>query len=151
MKHSDAVTRLVEHGIKPSVQRIEIMHYLMTHFTHPTVEEVYKALLPKIPTLSRTTVYNTLRMFSEHNAAKMITINEHRVCYDGDVSLHAHFICKCCRKVYDIFDEVSDVVNRKDWQVIRLTTYCYIIKVYARSVARNSLRLPPANQKTRLF
>ena len=114
MKHSDSVTRLVEHGIKPSVQRIEIMHYLMTHFTHPTVEEVYKALLPKIPTLSRTTVYNTLRMFSEHNAAQMITINEHRVCYDGDVSLHAHFICKCCRKVYDIFDEVSDVVNRKE-------------------------------------
>lgn len=71
-------------------------------------------MLPKVPTLSRTTVYNTLRMFSEHNAAQMITINEHRVCYDGDVSLHAHFICKCCRKVYDIFDEVSDVVNRKE-------------------------------------
>lgn len=102
MKHNDAVTRLVEHGIKPSVQRIQIMHYLMTHFTHPTVEEVHKALLPKVPTLSRTTVYNTLRMFSEHNAAQMITINEHRVCYDGDVSLHAHFVCKCCRKVYDI-------------------------------------------------
>ena len=43
MKHNDAVTRLVEHGIKPSVQRIQIMHYLMTHFTHPTVEEVHKA------------------------------------------------------------------------------------------------------------
>ena len=86
MKHNDAVTRLVEHGIKPSVQRIQIMHYLMTHFTHPTVEEVHKALLPKVPTLSRTTVYNTLRMFSEHNAAQMITINEHRVCYDGDVA-----------------------------------------------------------------
>lgn len=42
MKHNDAVTRLVEHGIKPSVQRIQIMHYLMTHFTHPTVEEVHE-------------------------------------------------------------------------------------------------------------
>ena len=63
MKHNDAVTRLVEHGIKPSVQRIQIMHYLMTHFTHPTVEEVHKALLPKVPTLSRTTVYNLLQLY----------------------------------------------------------------------------------------
>ena len=101
-------------NIKPSVQRIAIMNYLLTHFDHPTVDEVYQGLCDQIPTLSRTTVYNTLRLLSEHNAAQMITINEHRVCYDGDVSLHAHFICKCCRKVYDIFDEVSDVVNRKE-------------------------------------
>ena len=33
-----AIERLVECGVKPSVQRIEIMSYLMTHFTHPTVE-----------------------------------------------------------------------------------------------------------------
>ena len=68
-----AIERLLESGIKPSVQRVEIMTYLMTHFTHPTVEEVYKALCPTIKTLSRTTVYNTLRLFSEHNAATMIT------------------------------------------------------------------------------
>ena len=106
MNQKEAITLLTEHGIKPSVQRIAIMQYLLTHFTHPTVDDVYRGLCSKIPTLSRTTVYNTLRMFSEHDAAQMITIDDHRVCYDGNVEAHAHFYCNRCRKVYDIFDEV---------------------------------------------
>ena len=109
--HNDAATkRLIECGIKPSVQRVEIMNYLMTHFTHPTVEEVYSSLCHKIQTLSRTTVYNTLRLFSEHKAALMITIDEHRVCYDGDTHPHVHFYCKECGKVLDFMDESAPVL-----------------------------------------
>ena len=52
------VERLQGHNIKPSVQRIAIMKYLMEHRTHPTVDEIYTALSPTIPTLSKTTVYN---------------------------------------------------------------------------------------------
>ena len=33
MNNKEAIARLTEHGIKPSVQRIAIMHYLLTHFT----------------------------------------------------------------------------------------------------------------------
>lgn len=113
MNQKEAIARLTEHGIKPSVQRIAIMQYLLSHFTHPTVDDVYRGLCSKIPTLSRTTVYNTLRMFSEHSAAQMITIDDHRVCYDGDISAHAHFYCIRCRKVYDIFDEVSPLLATK--------------------------------------
>lgn len=43
--------------------------YLLKNHTHPTVDEVYVALCKVIPTLSKTTVYNTLRLFSEHGAA----------------------------------------------------------------------------------
>ena len=112
INHNDAATkRLLECGIKPSVQRVEIMNYLMTHFTHPTVEEVYSSLCHKIQTLSRTTVYNTLRLFSEHKAALMITIDEHRVCYDGDTHPHVHFYCKECGKVIDFMDESAPIMS----------------------------------------
>lgn len=113
MNSKEAIARLTECGVKPSVQRIAIMHYLLTHYTHPTVNDVYRGLCGKMPTLSRTTVYNTLRLLSENNAAQMITIDEHRVCYDGNVNAHAHFYCKQCRKVYDIFDEVSPLLSCK--------------------------------------
>ena len=43
------VERLQGHNIKPSVQRIAIMKYLMEHRTHPTVDEIYTALSPTIP------------------------------------------------------------------------------------------------------
>ena len=85
--HNAATKRLLDCGIKPSIQRVEIMNYLMTHFTHPTVED------------------NTLRLFSERKAALMITIDEHRVCYDGDTHPHVHFYCKECGKVMDFMDE----------------------------------------------
>ncbi len=101
-----AYQRLLRVGIRPSVQRVAILNYLMEHNTHPTIEDVYNDLKPLIPTVSKTTVYNTLRMFSEKNVARMITIDDHRVCYDGDMIPHAHFFCKSCGKVYD-FDRVD--------------------------------------------
>lgn len=98
----DAYERLVEYGIKPSVQRLAIMNYLMTHFTHPTADDVYMALCDSIPTLSKTTVYNTLKLFVDQQAALMLTIDEKNVHFDGDTSLHSHFLCHRCGRVYDL-------------------------------------------------
>ena len=108
----EAYNRLIECDIRPSVQRIAIMDYLLTHPIHPTIDDVYKGLYKSIPTLSRTTVYNTLRMMSEKNAAQMITINEHRVCYDGNTKPHVHFLCKECGKVLDLFDEKAPQLKK---------------------------------------
>ena len=88
-------------GIKPSVQRIAIMDYLLTNRTHPAIDEIYLALCEQIPTLSKTTVYNTLKLFVEHGAAQMLTIDERNTCYDADIQLHAHFLCKKCGKILD--------------------------------------------------
>ena len=95
----------MERGIRPSMQRLAIMDSLINHPIHPTIDDVYQALSNKVPTLSRTTVYNTLRMLSENQAAQMITIDEHRVCYDGNVESHVHFYCKKCGKIIDLFGE----------------------------------------------
>lgn len=111
MKQTEAYQRLVEKGIRPSLQRIAIMDWLINHPTHPTIEDVYKGLAESIPTLSKTTVYNTLRMLSEHNAAQMITIDEHRVCYDGNIKSHVHFYCRNCGKVIDFFGEPTPTVE----------------------------------------
>ncbi len=105
MKKTEAYTRLVERGIRPSVQRIAIMDFLLKHPIHPNIEDVYNALENKVPTLSRTTVYNSLRLLSEQNAAQMITIDEHHVCYDGNIEPHVHFYCKKCGKITDLFEE----------------------------------------------
>ncbi len=98
----NAYDRLVEFGIKPSVQRIAIMEYLMSHPTHPSADEVFLALCDSIPTLSKTTVYNTLKLFVDNRAALLLTIDEKNAHFDGDTSLHSHFLCKKCGKVYDL-------------------------------------------------
>lgn len=105
MKETEAYDRLIACGIRPSTQRLAIMEYLMTHPIHPTIDDVYKGICGQVPTLSKTTVYNTLRMMSEKKAAQMITIDDHRVCYDGNPESHVHFYCKRCGKVIDLMDE----------------------------------------------
>lgn len=98
---------LLSFGIKPSVQRIAIMDYLLTHRTHPAIDEIYLALCEDIPTLSKTTVYNTLKLFVEHGAAQMLTIDEKNTCYDADIEFHAHFLCKKCGKIFDLPSSVG--------------------------------------------
>jgi Fe2+ or Zn2+ uptake regulation protein len=101
---------LIDNGISPSVQRLAIMDYLLTHPTHPTVSEVYKALLPEIPTLSKTTVHNTLKMFAQHKIALHIDIDERNARFDGNISAHAHFRCKRCNAILDIpLPEMKDI------------------------------------------
>lgn len=49
--------------VKPSLQRIAIVEYLMENRIHPTADDIYHALCIQVPTLSKTTVYNTMRLF----------------------------------------------------------------------------------------
>ena len=102
MEAATTLRYLTEHGVKPSVQRLAVMDYLMEHHTHPTVDEIYSALLPNMPTLSKTTVYNTLKLLTEQGAAIQLTIDERNVCFDADTSAHAHFLCTRCGRVFDL-------------------------------------------------
>ncbi len=93
---------LQNYQIKPSVQRIAIMDYLMSHKTHPSIDEIYMALCKEIPTLSKTTVYNTLKLFVEQGAATMLTIDEKNACFDAETAPHAHFLCRQCGRIFDM-------------------------------------------------
>lgn len=102
MNKTSALEYLMQHGVKPSVQRLAVMEYLLDHRTHPSAEEIHTALVTKIPTLSKTTVYNTLKLFVENGAAIMLTIDERNANFDADTSAHAHFLCRKCGRIYDL-------------------------------------------------
>jgi Fur family ferric uptake transcriptional regulator/Fur family peroxide stress response transcriptional regulator len=89
------------------------MDYLLKHYAHPTADEIYLDLLVLIPTLSKTTIYNTLKLFAEQGVTQMLTIDEKNVCFDAGISPHAHFLCKKCGKIYDINIEEQSVENLK--------------------------------------
>ena len=97
----DVAKILQDKGIRPSIIRIMVLEYLLEHRVHPTVEEVYEALLKKAPTLSKTSVYNTLHLLAENNIILEITIDPAKVRYDADTNLHGHFKCDKCLKVWD--------------------------------------------------
>ena len=88
-------------GLKPSVQRIEIYNCIKDRKDHPTVDMIYSDLAPQIPTLSKTTVYNTLKSFVQAGLAQPITIDESEIRFDPDISSHGHFKCESCGNIFD--------------------------------------------------
>lgn len=101
MKAQDYAKILRNYGIRPSVQRLAVYDYLFKNRTHPTAEEIFVALSPSISTLSRTTIYNTLRLFTEKGAAQMITIEEKEMRFDVMTEIHGHFKCTQCGSIED--------------------------------------------------
>lgn len=96
---------LESRGVKPTFQRITLLKYLHDHKTHPTVDRLYNFLVKIMPTISKTTIYNTLDLFVKNGLAKQILISPTEVRYDGDMSFHNHFFCEKCNNIIDVFVE----------------------------------------------
>ncbi|HEY9087219.1 MAG TPA: Fur family transcriptional regulator [Anaerolineaceae bacterium] len=90
---------LAESGLRPSYQRIKVLEYLHEKKGHPTVDDIYHALAVEIPTLSRTTVYNTLHSFVEAGLARMVHIDGAEARYDVTLHPHGHFQCVGCGSI----------------------------------------------------
>ena len=95
-------------GIQPSFHRIKIYEYLLSKRNHPSVDEIYQELYNQIPTLSKTTIYNTLNLFAEKGLVTVLTIDGKETRYDAITESHAHFKCILCGRVYDV-DVESDI------------------------------------------
>jgi Fur family peroxide stress response transcriptional regulator len=116
---------LQENKIKPSFQRIKVYEYLLEKRNHPTVDMIYQSLVGEIPTLSKTTIYNTLKLFVEQNIVVIINIEDNETRYDADISTHGHFKCRTCGKVYDFNYNNSNlnIKNLKNFKIEKTHLY----------------------------
>lgn len=109
-------SHLTAHGIRPSAQRIAIMRYLMENRVHPTADMIYNDLIAENPTLSRTTVYNTLWLFADQHAVKALTIDRTNTRFDYSEEPHAHFMCRGCGSIFDVPATVSPTIRSSAMQ-----------------------------------
>ena len=124
MNKTSALEYLMQHGVKPSVQRLAVMEYLLDHRTHPSAEEIHTALVSKIPTLSKTTVYNTLNLLTEQGVIQMITIDEKNARFDARETPHLHFRCSCCGEIFDFDLPPLQMEALKDYDISDIQVYC---------------------------
>jgi len=113
---------LVDRGIKPTYQRIKILEFLDKNQIHPTVEMIYEALFKQVPTLSKTTVYNTLDVFRNKGLVDVLTITESQLRYEYIHKPHHHFYCRVCKRIIDIdvnciYQERMSVAGHKIEQI----------------------------------
>lgn len=105
------IEKLKEVGVKPSITRMLIYDYLFASKNHPTVDEIFTALKDSIPTLSKTTVYNTVHLLKSHRLIKAYAMPNHEMRYDANLNIHAHFVCKSCGHITDVLIDSCDIVQ----------------------------------------
>lgn len=95
-------TELARHNIKLSYQRLKILEYLTENRNHPSVDMIFNDLKGTIPTLSRTTIYNTVNNLVEAGLLRAVVSSANEVHYDIYVEAHAHFECEICHRLIDV-------------------------------------------------
>ena len=101
---TDTLIRMIHlSGQRVSAQRIAVLDFIANGKTHPTADEIYSALLATYPSISRTTVYNSLHILVSSGLVKMLEIENGVMRYDmGKQRQHGHFLCRKCGSVFDI-------------------------------------------------
>nr|WP_286171960.1 MULTISPECIES: peroxide-responsive transcriptional repressor PerR [Gracilibacillus] len=115
-KLQEAVDKLKSSGVRITPQRHAVLEYLLNADTHPTADEIYKALEGKFPNMSVATVYNNLRVFREIGLVRELTYGDSSSRFDCDTSDHYHIICETCGKIVDFqypsLDEVEALAEQ---------------------------------------
>jgi Fur family peroxide stress response transcriptional regulator len=97
-------------NINLSHQRLKVLEYLAQNHCHPTVDQIFTDLQKDISTLSKTTVYNTLRIMIDAGLVRGITIEDHETRYDIVTESHGHFKCESCGTIFDFPIDIDSLV-----------------------------------------
>lgn len=101
-------------GIRPSAQRIAVLSAVANGHKHPSAEDIYSDLSRIFRSLSRTTVYNSLKVLTDKGLLRELEIESCCSRYDlAQQPLHSHFICRRCSTIFDMSmpPGISDVMT----------------------------------------
>ena len=118
---------LKEKGIKPSIQRIKIFKCLICGGDHPTAKDIYERISKEIPTLSKTTIYNSVKLFVDKGILKPVRIREGEIRFDAKLDLHPHFRCNKCGNLFDLDKKLLIKENKEiEGHLIEEKCVCYL-------------------------
>ena len=69
---------------------------------HPTAQVVYEEVIKTHPHISKGTVYRNLGILSEAGTILKLSMGDGVDRYDDNTSYHGHFICQCCKGMFDV-------------------------------------------------
>jgi len=111
-----AIETLKKSGVRITPQRHAVLEYLLTSMSHPTADEIYKALEGRFPNMSVATVYNNLRILREIGLIRELTYGDDSSRFDSNMKDHYHIICEDCGKIVDFhyptLDEIESLAEK---------------------------------------
>ena len=102
MSRKDILQKLKQHGVMPTSQRIEVAAILLARPQHLSADQIIDKLQGRGSRVSKATVYNTLKSFSEQGIVKELSVDSSRKFYDSTTHPHHHFYHVDSGKLSDI-------------------------------------------------
>ncbi len=103
-----------DRGLRVTVQKNAILETVLELDNHPTADQVFEAVTPRCPDISRTTVYRALEGFARLGLITKACHPGSSTRYDRMTGIHHHLICLHCDAVIDISDAGLDALTVPD-------------------------------------
>jgi Fur family transcriptional regulator, peroxide stress response regulator len=109
--------KLLKAGLKTTIQRTAILEFLESSTEHPSAEMVYLHINKIYPSITLSTVYNTLEVFVEKKIVTKVFSLDGKARYDAQMYKHHHLYINETGEIIDIFDEdlnkiMTDYLNK---------------------------------------
>lgn len=101
---------LKEYNLKVTPQRVAIVDELYSN-GHMNIDELYKKLLEKFPSISLATIYKNVNAMVERVFLNEVKIPEAKSVYELAKEAHSHLVCSSCGKIEDITIDTSILQN----------------------------------------
>ncbi|MBA4601117.1 peroxide-responsive transcriptional repressor PerR [Thermoactinomyces mirandus] len=125
-----AVETLKENGVRMTPQRHAILGYLYSVTSHPTADEIYKALEGTFPNMSVATVYNNLRVFKDVGLVREMTYGDASSRFDANMIEHYHIICNSCGKIIDFDHRPLNEIEEKAETITGFKVQSHRLELY---------------------
>lgn len=102
LQREQAIALLEKHGIAPTDQRVEIATILFAQHQHLSAEQILARLDDSGPHVSKATVYNTLKLFSDSGLVREVIVDSTKRFFDSNTHPHHHLFHTDTGRLQDV-------------------------------------------------
>lgn len=95
---------------------------------HPSADEVWEAVRQECPTLSRGTVYNTLKLLADRGLLRSKVLRAGTMVFDPNTAQHHHFVDQETGRIHDIPAEAVRVSGHETLEGLEVREYEVIFR-----------------------
>lgn len=107
----DYTVLLKEYDLKVTPQRVAIVEELYRN-GHMNIDDLYKKLLSKFPSVSLATIYKNINAMVEKVFLSEVKIPNAKSVYELVKTEHAHLVCSSCGYIEDIMLDTSSLFQQ---------------------------------------
>jgi Fur family transcriptional regulator, iron response regulator len=111
MSAISVLDELERHGVSATPQRVEVATVILERPQHLSADQILERLRSKGSRVSKATVYNTLKLFSDCGLVKELTVDPNRKYYDSTTHAHHHFYHVETGELSDIPEDQVEILS----------------------------------------